>query len=138
CGCCRRIWPHMPESARAVVARAERYADRVDTGDGLSVGEEADIILQLSRDILTPNDPDCLAQHIFRAAEGTIRHEMNPLATDHAAAEALEQVSGGRGDTKANAIWRTELKEQASLLKDIFGNPFQPTEFSSEWPTDTA
>jgi hypothetical protein len=32
----------------------------------------------------------------------------------------------------------TEQVQQAELIRDIFGNPFRPVEFSAEWRTDTA
>jgi hypothetical protein len=32
----------------------------------------------------------------------------------------------------------SENREQARLVRDIFGNPFRPVSFSQEWRTDTA
>jgi hypothetical protein len=32
----------------------------------------------------------------------------------------------------------TEQVRQSELLRDVFGNPFQPVEFSASWRTDTA
>ena len=33
---------------------------------------------------------------------------------------------------------RPDLWEQCALVRDIFGNPFRPADFSPEWRTDTA
>jgi len=46
----------------------------------------------------------------------------------------LDRAVGGGGDT---LVWDRNLPA-AAFLRDIFGNPFRPVAFSSEWRTDTA
>ncbi len=36
------------------------------------------------------------------------------------------------------AAYAAEFERQATLLQDIFGNPFRPVTFSPEWRTSTA
>jgi hypothetical protein len=36
------------------------------------------------------------------------------------------------------AVEEAERRAQASLLKEIFGNPFRPVAFSTAWRSDTA
>ena len=50
--------------------------------------------------------------------------------------------TGDDWDEEKSANWkshdRQEIKDQADLLRDIFGNPFRPVTFSPSWSTGTA
>ncbi|AMV26429.1 hypothetical protein VT84_18670 [Gemmata sp. SH-PL17] len=46
-------------------------------------------------------------------------------------------VGNGLNDTQYLEATQQERRQQATLIRDIFGNPFRPVTFSSEWRTDT-
>jgi hypothetical protein len=67
----------------------------------------------------------------WRAARGILVN-----ATFEVAASAFRAAGGS--DAASDQAERDEKAAQAGLIREIFGNPFRPVTFSSEWPTYTA
>jgi hypothetical protein len=119
--CCRRIEKLMTEpSDRSAVSLAERYADGEATAQAL-----ADSLLSANANALR-NPRDTSYERACALAAGSTLMEDATLT----AAQASHWV---RYVSRAD-----EGTTQATMLRDIFGNPFHPVAFSPEWRTDTA
>jgi hypothetical protein len=132
CACCRRIWYLLAdERSRIGVEVAERLAEGLVPRDELEevAGEASAVFYEASE------KSDSLSNSGF--------HRMVAAA---AAADALDErdqmlrtvtrATGAIGSQQATVD--QEEVAQSALLRDIFGNPFRPVAFSSEWRTDTA
>jgi hypothetical protein len=120
--CCRRV-ANIADSD--TVAVAERAADGLATEEELAQARaesERAYGLSVGQFSYVPPPPDV---HV----EGAVMAVASPSAPD-AAASASGETAAFVGDG--------ELRAQAALLRDIFGNPFRPVAFSPEWRTDTA
>jgi hypothetical protein len=122
CACCRHVWPRLTdERGREAVEVAERYADGRATADELrGVGVR---VFRALRSMQSENTPEGNA---LRAAFGTV-YRGRRYAFD-AAVYAVGDVAGtDEGESAA----------QCELLRDIFGNPFQPVTVDPAWLTPT-
>jgi hypothetical protein len=103
CACCRRAWSSIPdERSRRAVEVAERYADRRATRRDLALA--------------------------FLAAKA-----VNQNGNAGFAAMAAAALSGSPARAAVQAAlagdvrrWDAERAAQATLVRDIFGNPFHP------------
>jgi hypothetical protein len=79
----------------------------------------------------TPHESAVLAA--YRHAEAFIVWAYNPRpgGKQRSPSYKVAAVLGKR-------VWWSEAESQASVLRDIFGNPFRPVAFSTAWRTDTA
>lgn len=124
CACGRRCLDQMPSAVfRNAVATSEAYADGFASTETMSaLAHDASRELQRYYD---QTKPHCAGSVAIEAASlgGAYLFECTVRLIDFAACitenEALE-----------NAV-------QAQLVRDIFGNPFQPVVFHSEWLTST-
>jgi hypothetical protein len=130
----RRVWDLLPDKLfRDAVEVVERHADKDITDKRLETQKNR--CKQLCG---TPHwnrraDPatstaalaatECLAPESFAAAVGGAWYA--------ALAEARTASAKGR-------LWEKVRAEQATLLGDIFGNPFRKPKFNKKWRTDTA
>jgi hypothetical protein len=145
CACCRRVWNHMRDTrSRQGVEAAERYADgligaaeleraREGAGDAfnavgyddwaLSMGARAACAVCLDNE-----------QHCLRARYETRNVALWSVILDPAS-QAVEEERGalhlnGQGPLyyapEQEQAVASEVVSQASLLRDIFGNPFRP------------
>jgi hypothetical protein len=114
--CCRRIpnLEQLPE-CRAAIDAAERFAEGLCSREEMFVAAEA--LSSSTWQEAAAND--CAAY--FRDAD----------AGEYASYKVADGLAGGT-DVKS------QLRIHAGLLRDIFGNPFRPVEFSPDWRTDTA
>ncbi len=151
CACVLRIWHLLTDLARSVVATAESYAD---------VQAELDEMIELRGEVLSAVDTE-IELNIQAANTGVPRHIGNPnrsSALSAAAGVAWEYrggtnplgdvvnamiAQGGLGDERADhelvrQLRFAELRHQIVLVREVFGNPFRPVEFSRDWLTDTA
>ena len=117
--CCRRAWPWCETPDVGIITALEQHAD------GLG-----------------------LIPHV-----NTFQHDRllcsvcSPFATSAALRTATIAAAVVATGTLGNApradleTWRgadsIESSEQTTLLRDIFGNPFRPVAFSTDWRTDT-
>jgi hypothetical protein len=120
CACCRRIWGLLVDKrSRDAIAVAELFAD------GLASTEE-------------------LKSAVNEAEDATERMRMEGSTPYFAALAAEELVF--KEDYAFSRRWspsqgsneQTEMREQADLLREIFGNPFRPAAFDPAWRTSTA
>jgi hypothetical protein len=123
CACCRRAWPYLPAQSQQVVEVAERCAE--GTASKSELGE------LWKRDKLTVRCNSVCAPI-------TVAAVLAPQEACH----TIEAYTGPRGGIyvtdEHRAIRAAEYRDQIELLRDIFGTPFCPVPFATEWRTDTA
>lgn len=131
CACCFSIWEHLEDECRAAVWVAERYADgAADDTERWAARAVAD---------------HAVADRAMHSAECDAAISLTDTNAFSAAVDASLQAAGGGyvfgapgRDVNDEKQLLTERAVQATLLRDIFGNPFRPVTFSPEWRTDTA
>jgi hypothetical protein len=123
--CCRRVWARLPDDrCREAVAVCERFAEGTATRAELEVaqsGAEAAFTEYDDRD-----GWETAASAVSAACEVT---------------DLLVFVGQTARET-ALLVWprdrrRAEYQWQCRVARDIFGNPFRPVPFASDWRTDT-
>ncbi len=120
--CCRRYWDLLrEEGSRTAVLVAERFAD------GLATPQELE---------------DAQEEAVNAGREGDGR---GPVACCHLRpdgsypVEAAQYVAGEMIDVMdprqelSDEEWQAELRAEAKILKDIFGNPFRPITTHPAW-----
>lgn len=120
--CCRRYWDLLREErSRTAVLVAERFAD------GLATREELE---------------DAQEEAVNAGREGDGR---GPVACCHLRpdgsypVEAARYVAGEMIDVMdtrqelSDEEWQAELRAEAEVLKEIFGNPFRPITIHPAW-----
>ena len=121
CACLRRIWPHLTwEPARRAVEVVERFADGLV--DQRTVENTANAAEKVRKGDRQAN----------RAASRLARlccpaRRFPPADVSDA---AVDTVVGEAESPEAKAA---ERKEQADLLRDIFGSPFRPVVVEPTW-----
>jgi hypothetical protein len=119
CACVREDWRVAPPGARKAILAGEAYADSLISEHELDpAGEEAESdFTDLS---LPPEAREIARRSIWLAHPDavTVYHQ------------GLWQGIAAGGDGLR--------QRRAAMIIDIFGNPFRPVSFSSEWRTSTA
>jgi hypothetical protein len=119
--CCRRIEKLMTEpSDRSAVSLAERYADGEATAQALVHS----LLSASANDLRNPRDTS-YERACALAAGSTLMEDA--IQTAAQASHWVRYVSCADEGTT-----------QATMLRDIFGNPFRPVAFSPTWRSDTA
>jgi hypothetical protein len=134
CACCRRIWDQFPdERNRDLVAVVENYPDH--TFDDPEIRDPA--CASSARELEFRDNP---AYWVVKALGRGFYKMTAPVSAAVVAARALDILAPGGAETDGNGRirQRAEAQQQAALLRDVFGNPFQVVMFSPEWRTDTA
>jgi hypothetical protein len=146
CACCRSLWPLLsPESQRSVEA-AERFAD------GLASTAELDAAHAKANDsvLALPNiwsyEVERLRHATSAAADCSVSRPATmqwAVAISRKAAEAIAldaavKVSKSEFAQIRDCVRIAEFREQANLVREIFGNPYHPVLFSPDWQTETA
>ncbi len=135
CACVRRKWRRAADPrSRALVVVAERYADGLAGTSELVAAELAALearkeekgLVVVGAGVQLP--PWCL--HTF--SELSDHRHPQPAWAFALAATLIPRVA------QATAAHGPEDRAQASLVRDIFGNPFRPVAFSPAWRTNTA
>jgi hypothetical protein len=136
--CCRRIWHLVPDTRwRDAVQVAEQYAD----------GEVSDkrrkaVLAMIPRPMGRDGQMERMA--VFAADVANRRMHKNRVALGCAAVIGFAaRVTMGIVDTGPCRLdslpeYQHERAVEASLLRDIFGNPFRSVAFDPAWRTDTA
>jgi hypothetical protein len=122
CACCRRVWHLLPDPAnRDLVAAVE---DRPD-------GTRDDPVLWAAIEASSRREHEWTDDNGYLAVKylGRSYYKVRPLESAVVAAAKLDQRVRETGDTA------TEGAAQAGLVRDIFGNSFQPVAFDPRWRT---
>jgi hypothetical protein len=119
-GCCRLLWKSFPGESRMrqVVFVSERYAD------GLATREELKAARKNARHCEVATARPGAYQAAVETASATT-YEARLRAIDDQGFDPV--LTGQRTDTPAaNRLARQQSAAQCALLRDIFGDPFQP------------
>ena len=131
CACCRRKWKFFNDDrCREAVEIAELYADDPDR-----IGD-LDWAAQGARLAFNEWRPKQGSQGILVRASGAVLALVRSRHNYAAAAEVATAVLGI--PIKSARARAAESREQSSLLRDIFGNPFRPIAFDPAWRSGTA
>jgi hypothetical protein len=160
--CCRQIWPLLNQPARSGVETSERFADGRATRQELNFARHnAERFASGLPNRLDPNEtpgwkpPSRLRDIIRDAVRAAAQPQLVPgahpalgprpvdlpLVTARAvvmavAVRAAERVGAfEEWSLDVRAAMRQMRAEQAALVRDIFGNPFQPVIFDPAWRT---
>ncbi len=137
--CCRSIWHLLEgEPARCAVEVSERFAD----GNATNSERRAAALLSAEGQ----HGTHYWAEAAAAGAVGTLQPRLLRLVLQHAThgvGDAVAPRVPGQALTADQSavraqMTRAECANQAVLLRDIFGNPFRPVAFSTNWRTDTA
>jgi hypothetical protein len=121
CACCRRAWELFDdERSKQAVEIAERYAE------GNASREEL-VRMWESCQLTVSCNSICAPQASWAAVQAPFEAAMR------LGFRAEAQMKDGYKKTLD-----AESRTQASLIRDIFGNPFRPVSFSTQWRTSTA
>jgi hypothetical protein len=142
CACLRGIWRLLrQEGSRNAVCVAERYADGDATESELAEAATGAVRARLREGGQIGNSPywqsSEAAGHVCEKRFDSGDHTSVTHASHSSAnAWAMDRVRSTQG--KHGAEFRARLAVHADWLRDIFGNPFRPVNFSPSWRTDTA
>jgi hypothetical protein len=125
--CCRRIWGFLTdERSRKAVGLVEEYADgSIDRGRLVSARDDA---REVKRNLRGPSQTPF--QRAANAAFDATR-DTGSSASNNAPYEAARALHF----EDHNHCEEGELRQQASLLRCIFGNPFLPVSLNPTWYT---
>src|SRR5262249_23473041 len=124
CACCRHMWERIKQDAhRRAVEISEQFAD----------GEVTDEVRKAA---------DYLADRLIGSGALACRICVGDTASVSNARD-VSRIAAGPGyksgsPEKDMADKRRDQLHHAVLLRDIFGDTFQPVTFSPTWRTDTA
>jgi hypothetical protein len=119
CGCEREYLRFRPDQGDGgivprLIEATERYVD------GAATFEQWDAVRSCVHGMFHATDPHFHASHASEGAESAAGWHRHPADGNPNYPQRLEQ-----------------LRYQSDLLREIFGNPFRPVTFSSDWRTDT-
>ena len=127
--CCRRVWDFLiDDRSRAAVETAEAFADGLADRARLIAARDAARDAKCAFVSLTQSRQDRAANAAFDATRDTGRS---------AASNALHEAARALSFEDHNQCDGGELRQQARLVRCIFGNPSRPTAFDPAWLTPT-
>jgi hypothetical protein len=133
CACVRRVWPALPQGlAHEVVRLSEDYAD------GKAASRDLGRVRKPARKpVLHPSN------FISLSLAPLLRRDFSSQDASETA-EAVARFVGWecRGGRPVEYVIhedveQAEKKDQATLLRDLFGNPFRPVSADAAWLTPT-
>ena len=118
CACYRRAWDKLPQESRQTVEVAERFVDGEATREELRSARQ-----------LVASHPYMGTAIAFRTATG-----YSAVEAGHGAAHFFSSTPDGQ---QAWTPFVAERKHQTIIVADIFGNPFRPISFNTDWLNPT-
>jgi hypothetical protein len=115
CACCRHAWDRLPRAGRTAIETAERFAD--------GCASAADLIAAAAAFELSGLESTAAAWTTVFESRYSVDSALSLLG--QAAAAAPESFF-------VPARWEAERRRQADLVREIFGNPFQPSDRSAD------
>jgi hypothetical protein len=127
CACARRRWPLLSDPrSRALIETAERYADGLAGRRELAAAERS---AQEASEGLVMVGPVVRLPHRF-----TICYQVSMTTSPQPAWEAaLVATLAPVVAARSLAEQAGEQRAQADLLRDLFGDPYQPCRFDPHW-----
>ena len=139
CACCRRNWKHLRDARLTVaVETIERVVD------GLApVGEvqRVSVDARAAHDFIWSDASEQRWWYVSERAAGAVVELCGALLRTASLRNVMNsncECSVFASDADGAFAMETERRAQASLIRDIFGNPFRPVSFAPEWRTSTA
>lgn len=131
--CCRRVWTFVRDPRlETSLDTLERYADkRTSDKKRLEARREIEAFREEFYDEHREEEI-CIGTELWNSSTKTRRRVVGTCGEGAAAAFAWADVSDYNNRLVA------ERAAQTWLIRDIFGNPFRPVDFSPEWRTGTA
>jgi len=116
CACCRRNWERVTEPTRKVIEANEQYADGVITYNGVRTFLEP---------ILDPEPGSAGERYPRRGLSSTERSAWHLSVRQLGRAQAQNVMDDLRAGNPKRSRHISEASTQASLVREIFGNPFR-------------
>lgn len=125
CACCRLVWHLLSDRrSRNGVEVSERYAD------GFATQQELETALFAAQEARNAFQSPYLNEQAPFPGDATFSAPTAAIAAiDASAFSAVAET----GEIKDKVMYRS----QASLIRDIFGNPFRPVTINAAWLTPT-
>jgi hypothetical protein len=147
CACCRRLWEMLPAACRDGIDVAERFADKLATDEDCQTAYArvfavvtADIQQRgqrrqrnaLSHTLTAVYDACSPGAMTIQGALASARHSTHAIGAAAGVAATADTYEYTYDTAKVQ-----EALEQSRLVRDLFGNPFNPVTLLPEWRTDT-
>ncbi|QJW95451.1 hypothetical protein [Frigoriglobus tundricola] len=132
--CLQRLGSDLPEGVRGWMASATERLDSEDrqtSSEDLLYGEKTFCVYDAFRAAYAIADP-ALRQKLA-AAQDAFHGQGDYYACDEYVLEEDESSA-----TYTGPVYAAESVAHCHIIRDIFGNPFRPVTFASDWRTDTA
>jgi hypothetical protein len=130
CACCRRVW-HIVTSPKLEQA-LPLLEDSIE-GKAKDRGRAH----KLAGEMLTDGSSTqaCIGAELWKASQKAFkRDEYGFYRIGYSVQAALGWAAGGFHPVFTNAV-KAERKEQAKVVREMFGSPFRPVHFSPQWRT---
>lgn len=146
CAYCRRIWDSISDHrSRSAVAVAESFADGLADVRELEVArvEAREAYLEHGTDKGPPYDAHYATGACVCVASKKAGEAAKAWYGAFSAVQMRRAYAGGHetpllsGHPIMRAAWAEERAAQATLVRDIFGNPFRPVAVDPSWLTST-
>jgi hypothetical protein len=153
-GACRRLWPLLNEDGRRAVNIIEQYAGHPDknllsaalvaANRSHAAAVETHLLVELTGNLrtrleaLAPVLACSAVKEATNSRASVVGRVSSEASTAVGAVEVVRRLPAEPALTYNDARRSpAELAAQASLFRDIFGNPFHPVSFSPDWRTET-
>jgi hypothetical protein len=144
CACVRRLWHWLDdERSRNAVVVAERFTEgqagtkEVDAAADLARERTDDLVVYRDGEHWLDGSPGQASQAASGAANPDALNVARLCAWSGATAYEIlgEGTTPADGSEAGKAFAEQERHRQASLARDVFGNPFRPVSFDPSWQT---